>query len=61
MLRLIAAVPTASIGTQTNLTFLKHGSGNFPSGHLPIDDVIDAEILAALGALTADHLKSSGA
>jgi len=55
MLRLNTAVPVTPLGSQQDLGFLACDLAGFPNGRRPMDDVVDIELSAALGAVSADN------
>ncbi|MBA2410445.1 MAG: DUF4331 domain-containing protein [Gammaproteobacteria bacterium] len=55
MLRLNTAVPVTPLGSQQDLGFLACDLSGFPNGRRPMDDVVDIELSAALGAVSADN------
>lgn len=53
MLRLNTAVDPVDLGDQNNLGLLACDTSGFPNGRRPFDDIVDIELTAAEGALTA--------
>ncbi|WP_166268783.1 DUF4331 domain-containing protein [Marinobacter caseinilyticus] len=54
MLRLNPAVAATAAASQSDLGVLGGDLAGFPNGRRPVDDVVDAALRVAMGALTAD-------
>ncbi|EMP54435.1 hypothetical protein MSNKSG1_15796 [Marinobacter santoriniensis NKSG1] len=54
MLRLNTAIAVTAAGSQNDLGVLGGDTAGFPNGRRPVDDVVDAELRVAMGALTTD-------
>ncbi|MDK9558517.1 DUF4331 domain-containing protein [Marinobacter sp. M216] len=54
MLRLNPSVPATPAGSQNDLGVLGGDNAGFPNGRRPVDDVVDAALRVAMGALTDD-------
>jgi hypothetical protein len=58
MLRLNTAVAPTPVASQKDLGFLACDLAGFPNGRRPVDDVVDIELTAVEGAITAENALS---
>ncbi|GAB3675900.1 DUF4331 domain-containing protein [Salinisphaera aquimarina] len=58
MLRLNTAVAPVALADQNSLGLLACDTSGFPNGRRPFDDIVDIELNAAEGAITADNPNS---
>jgi hypothetical protein len=55
MLRLNTAIAPTAVANQKDLGFLACDLAGFPNGRRPVDDVVDIELTAVEGAITAEN------